>query len=444
MNNKEGRLGETKRRIRLTIQWKMVLVGLAVVAVFLGLILGYILPGLETSLLTEKENKTKEHVQAAWTLLDNAYGQEKSGALSEKDAKALAIQEIKALRYGDDNSGYFWLNDFQPSMIMHPTKPEMDGTDLNNYKDPNGKALFVEMVSVCKQKGEGFVNYMWQYGTDTKRIEPKISYVKAFQPWDWIVGTGIYTVDVNEVINAKRNQYLIIGGVLAVVCFACVFLFSRVISKNIRKAADIADRVAMGDTDQSVSIKSGDETGEMGKSLGNVVAYLKEMSSVADRVAEGDLTMTVKAKSEKDTLGNSFSRMIENLRGLISNVTDVATNLSGTSEQLSRASEQAGQATQQIATTSQQVAKGASEQSTSLQQTTQGIEQLSKAIQQISQGAQEQAKGVERNVEIVNQVSSAVAGVSTNAKEASEGARRAGDAAPTGCGYDPPDRRWYG
>ena len=243
MYKADGKSDKGKRRIRLTIQWKMVLVGLAVVAVFLGLILGYILPGLQSSLMAEKENKTKEHVQAAWTLLDNAYKQEQSGVLTEKDAQALAIQEIRALRYGDDSAGYFWLNDARPYMIMHPTKPEMNGTDLTNYKDPNGKALFVDMVNICKQSGQGFVNYMWQYGTDTKRIEPKISYVKEFTPWGWIVGTGIYTVDVNQAISAKRNQYLLIGGILAVVCIVFVFFFSRIISKNIRKAADIANKL---------------------------------------------------------------------------------------------------------------------------------------------------------------------------------------------------------
>jgi methyl-accepting chemotaxis protein len=303
-----------KRRIRFTIQWKMVLVGLAVVAVFLALILGYILPGLESSLMAEKENKTKEHVQAAWTLLDNAYQQEQSGALSEKDAQALAISDIKALRYGDDSSGYFWLNDAKPSMIMHPTKPELNGTDLTNYKDPNGKALFVDMVNVCKQSGQGFVNYMWQYGTDTKRIEPKTSYVKEFTPWGWIVGTGIYTVDVNQAISAKGNQYLLIGGILAAVCIVFVFLFSRVISKNIRKAADIANKLAIGDASQEIHINSSDETGEMGKSLGKVVSYLKEMSQAADSIAEGDLTIAVTAKSEKDTLGNAFNKMVTNLR----------------------------------------------------------------------------------------------------------------------------------
>ena len=122
-----------KRKIRFTIQWKMILIGLAVVAAFLGLILGIILPGLQSSLIAEKRTETKQYVQAAYSLMDSAYQQQQAGTLDEKAAQALAMQGIGALRYGDDNSGYFWINDAKPTMIMHPIKPAMNGEDLTTY-----------------------------------------------------------------------------------------------------------------------------------------------------------------------------------------------------------------------------------------------------------------------------------------------------------------------
>jgi methyl-accepting chemotaxis protein len=432
MNKEDGKSGKAKRRIRLSIQWKMVLVGLAVVAAFLGVILGYILPGMENALLAEKENKTKEHVQTAWTVLESFYERQKSGAISENAAQALAIEQIKVLRYGDDNAGYFWVNDFRPYIVVHPIKPEMNGTDVSNYKDPNGKALFVEMANVCKQDGEGFVNYMWQYGTDTKRIEPKISYVKAFKPWNWIIGTGIYTVDVNEAISAKRIQYLVIGGVLALICFFFVFINSHIISKNIRKAADIANKLAIGDADQQVFIKSSDETGEMGTSLGNVVNYLKDMSEVANRIAEGDLTMTVEAKSEKDTLGNAFSKMVLNLRQLVKKVEDSSWALASASAELTSSSEQSGSATNQIAGVSQQIAKGAEEQSKGINGVRSALDELSKAIDMVAQGSNQQTVAVEQAVDIVKQVSGAAEQTASNAQEAANSATNASEVARQG------------
>jgi methyl-accepting chemotaxis protein len=394
VSKEDGKLGEEKRGLKLNIQWKFVLVGMAVVAAFLGVILGYILPGVEDSLIAEKENKTKELTQSAWTLINDAYQQQKAGKLTEKEAQTLAMKEVGALRYGDDSSGYFWISDLKAYMVMHPIKPEMNGQDQVNYKDPNGKAIFVEFANVVKQKGEGFVMYMWQYGTDTKRIEQKTSYVKGFETWDWLVGTGIYTVDVNETISAMRNQYMLIGAILALICIVFVFIFSRMIAQNVKKAAVVADNLAIGDTLQKVEIKSGDETGQMGKSLGNVVNYLFEMSQAADRIAQGDLTAMVEPKSQKDTLGNSFVKMITNLRELVKKVEDNAGNMAAASSQLATASEQSGSATDQIANVSQQIAKGAEEQTKGIGEVNDAIGELAKAIEQVNSGSTEQARAV--------------------------------------------------
>jgi len=421
-----------KGMVKLSIQWKMVLVGLAVVAAFLTVILGYILPGIESSLVKEKEDKTKELVQSAYMLIDNAYKQQQAGTLTEEDAKALAMRSVGALRYGDDSAGYFWINDYRPYMIMHPIKPEMNGQDQTNYKDPNGTQVFVEFANIAKQKGEGLVKYMWQYGNDTKRIEQKTSYVKGFDAWGWIVGTGIYTVDVNETVSAKRNQYMLIGGLLGVACFVFVFIVSRMISVNIKKAAKVADNLALGDANQEIDIKSSDETGQMGKSLGNVVNYLKEMSHAADRISEGDLTVNVEAKSEKDTLGNAFNKMILNLRQLVQKVTDNAQNLASSSEQLTAASEQSGSATDQIASVSQQIAKGAEEQTKGIGEVNTALGDLTKAIDLVGNGSTEQAKAVEQATGIVQQVSSAAEQTATSAQEAANSATQAADVAKQG------------
>ena len=311
---------KVKKRIRLSIQWKMVLMGLAIVAAFMGLLLGYILPGMQRSLLAEKESKTKEQMQHAFRLLNGAYQQEVSGALTEDGAQILVTVQLMSLRYGEEDSGFFWITDYKPTMIMYPTSATLVGTDLSNntdlsnYKDPNGKTMFVDMVNVCKTKGDGFISYLWPYNKDAKKMELQISYVKAFEPWGWVVGTSFYAVDVSGVITAERNKYLIIGSILAVICAIFVFWLSRAIARNVRKAALIANKLAIGDVDQKVQIKSGDETGEMGESLSKVVAYLQEMSGASERIANGDLAVVVTPKSEKDTLSKSFSRMISNLK----------------------------------------------------------------------------------------------------------------------------------
>lgn len=209
-------------------------------------------------------------------------------------------------------------------------------------------------------------------------------------------------------------------------------VLSQYISRGVEAISKGLERISKGDLNATVSIDSHDEIGQMSKSYGEMRKYILDMAKAAEKIASGDLRASVETREGHDTLGLAFTQMNLSLRELLGKVNTIAADLSSASEQLTKAAEQAGQATQQIATTSQQVARGASEQSNSLQQTNQGIEQLSKAIQQINEGAQKQAKSIEKNVEIVNQVSSAVKGVSDNAQEAAEGANQAGDAAGKG------------
>ena len=124
--------------------------------------------------------------------------------VAEEKLRSESAQIIKALRYGPENKDYFWINDMHPTMVMHPFKPQLDGKDLSDNKDPNGKKLFVEMVKVCGDKGEGFVDYYWpKYGAD--KPQPKLSFVKLFKEWGWVIGTGIYIDDIDVIVNARES-----------------------------------------------------------------------------------------------------------------------------------------------------------------------------------------------------------------------------------------------
>jgi len=99
-----------------------------------------------------------------------------------------ALKTISEIRY--DKSGYFWILDTEPKMLMHPIKPSLDGKDLTSMKDANGVYLFNEMVKAGKVHGSGIVKYLWAK-PGFKNPQPKISFVKLFKPWGWIVGTGV-------------------------------------------------------------------------------------------------------------------------------------------------------------------------------------------------------------------------------------------------------------
>ena len=125
--------------------------------------------------------------------------------MAEEKLQADSAKMIEALRYGPDNADYFWINDMNPTMVMHPYKPQLNGKDLSQNKDPNGKHLFVEFVKTCRENGEGFVDYHWpKYGASEP--QPKLSFVKLFRPWNWIIGTGLYIDDIEAIVADKEKE----------------------------------------------------------------------------------------------------------------------------------------------------------------------------------------------------------------------------------------------
>jgi PAS domain S-box-containing protein len=192
-------------------------------ALFLGLIFAVVIPTMRDNIIERKREMIRELTQAAWSELADLEARERAGLLTRQGAQAAAVARIQSMRYGDDGKDYFWVTDLQPRMIVHPYRPELNGQDLSEYSDRAGKRLFVESAKLVRAEGAGYLEYLWQWKDDEQRIVPKLSYVKGFQPWGWIIGTGIYLEDVRtqvaaitrRVIRIALGFSMIIAGLLA-------------------------------------------------------------------------------------------------------------------------------------------------------------------------------------------------------------------------------------
>ena len=158
----------------------------------------------------------------------------------EFSTKEDAVKFISKLRYG--KNGYFWINDFTPTMIMHPIVTSLDGKYLGNYQDPNGKFLFNAMVKVCKEKGEGFVQYHW-LKPDDKIVRDKISFVKVINKYNWIIGSGIYLDDIEKAIEIKKNElneniiiFVIVSILLSVFLSISLYILVNKFYKEIKES----------------------------------------------------------------------------------------------------------------------------------------------------------------------------------------------------------------
>ncbi|MEW6708364.1 MAG: DUF294 nucleotidyltransferase-like domain-containing protein [Candidatus Riflebacteria bacterium] len=169
-----------------------------------------VLPSLENAILEQKREMIRELTNSAWNILARHEQDAVAGLISREEAKKQAIEQLRSLHYGQQMKDYFWVNDMQPRMIVHPYRTDLEGKDLSNYHDPDGKKIFVEMAEVVKKSGSGYLQYRWQWKDNPELVVPKISFVKGFEPWGWIIGTGVYIDDVHQEIQAARQKLTIV------------------------------------------------------------------------------------------------------------------------------------------------------------------------------------------------------------------------------------------
>jgi two-component system cell cycle sensor histidine kinase/response regulator CckA len=214
-------------------------VGLTFIMFVLGVFL-YFIPFIEEQLMGQKRLMIQDLTDNAWSLLVQYEAEVRNGDLSLKQAQKRAMNRIRKLRYGPEGKDYFWINDMQPKMVMHPYRTDLEGQDLSDYTDSNGTRPFVEFVRTVKNHAAGYVDYAWQWKDDPGRIAPKISYVRAFKPWGWIVGTGIYVEDVSKEIASFSRRVVFVSSVILIVAllFALYIILESVKTERKRTRVD--------------------------------------------------------------------------------------------------------------------------------------------------------------------------------------------------------------
>jgi methyl-accepting chemotaxis protein len=322
----------------------------AVSAAGLLAVAGFWIQGQHSALLSGKLQQTKKLVEVPYSLIERQYQLETEGKISRVEAQRRAIETIRAMRYEGKN--YFWINDEHPTMIMHPMKPELDGTDLTSLKDPSGKAVFVEFVRAAQDPSGGYVYYLWPRPGNEQPVA-KLSFVKRFAPWGWVIGTGIYIDDVDL---AWRASALRAGG-LALTCLipllAVSIATSRSIFLRLRVIVDRVRDVAEGDLTRRTDITSDDEIGELAKCFNLAIGRLDEMIRAISQNA-----LQVASASEEMVITSQ--------------------QIAASSEETSAQANIVSQAAQQVSQNLQTVATGAEEMGASIKEIAKNATEASK------------------------------------------------------------------
>jgi len=325
------------------------------------LLLAFLMVSERSLLLQERQTAVQQNVEVAHSLLVQFHDQFTKGKMSEDEAKQRALESVKALRYSGTN--YFWINDSQSKMVMHPTSPQMDGKDQTGLTDPTGKHFFVEMVDVVKAQGAGFVYYMWAKPGSDKPVK-KVSYVKGFTPWGWVIGSGVYIDTVDSAIVERTLQSGAGALVLVVLLLGVGVLVARSILRQMGgEPSDvnaITHRMAQGDLSVQVSIKPGDEASvmhgirTMRDSMAKIVAHVREGSdSVAmasAEIAHGNNDLSARTESQASALQQTAASM-ERLGATVRQNADSARQANQLAQSASTVAVQGGEVVAQVVDT---------------------------------------------------------------------------------------------
>lgn len=220
-------MSSNKKLINLPFFLSIVLPSFVAMGLFVGSVFVFVLPAFEETVMEKKREMIRELTNSFWSLIEEYDLQD----ISKEEAQKQVAARIKQIRYGTENKDYFWIIDKQPKMIMHPYRQDLLNADLSEYEDPNGKKIFVESVKLVEQKGDGFIDYMWQWKDDSTRIVPKLSYVRQYKPWGWIIGTGIYLDDVHaEISNLKKS----LANIAIIIAIIIIVMILFVISASLK------------------------------------------------------------------------------------------------------------------------------------------------------------------------------------------------------------------
>jgi len=229
--------------------------------------------------------------------------------------------------------GYFWINDTTvpvPMMVMHPTVPSLDGTILDNPNyDTVGeekKNLFVAFNEVCHAEGEGYVRYMWPKPTEDGLTEdqPKESYVRLFEPWQWIVGTGLYVDDIGVEAAHKEmelqkdvSRSVLYFSLIAVVLTALLlFVFNfilRQVTKPVSEVVEWSRSLSIGDLTKRLNYVNKSEIGTQSKNLNAAADSIKEIIDTIKRVVNTADGMRSEVSASAEETSAAFEQISANL-----------------------------------------------------------------------------------------------------------------------------------
>ena len=265
---------------------------------------------LRATMFHEKEDKLQNLVEVGLTTLDYYGKLARNGSMTEEAAKTAAKEAISALRY--DSSNYLFVVDTEYRMLIQPVKTELEGKNVAEVTDANGVRVLFELVNLAKRDGWHYLEYLWPKADKPEPVS-KLSTAKLYAPWGWVIGTGVYIDDVNESFWQVAITLCGIAGaaMLALVMFA-IFI-TRSIVRPLGTAVNVAEKMAAGDFNFTISCDTKDETGQLLSSMSKVQSSLQGLITDADQVSEATIAGRLSVRADASKHLGDYRKLMEGM-----------------------------------------------------------------------------------------------------------------------------------
>ena len=392
----------------------------------------------------ERRNMLRDMTAMAISVIAGYEEQERRGDLTREEAQKYAIENVMAMRYGED--GYFFINSFDGTMRAHPINKALIGTDVTGQKDINGKLFQAELIQLAQNPGSGFVDYYWNKSGVSQPVE-KYAYVAGFKPWGWGIGTGVYADDLAAQAQASFIVTLTITVLAGLATLAAALSIGRSISLPINRLKDVMLEVARNDTHSDVpDTDRKDEIGNMAEALvllrNSVIErneleisqreqqllidsernasaeqqaavsrsqarVVNEIGTALEKLASGDLTFEVgDLGSEYEKLRSDFNGAVSALRSTISAIAASTNVVNGSAAEISQAANDLSQRTEQQAASLEETAAALDEITSAVQNSTVRAEEARRMVADARKGASESSEVVRNAIGAMGRIES--------------------------------------
>jgi len=328
----------------------------ATVAILGALGISFLKESMDQDLATYEEAmnagyslEIKSEIQGAISVVQGYYDRSQTGELTEEEAKEMAKEEIRVMRYRDDGSGYMWIDDTDYNLVMHPILPEQEGNNRYDLTDQNGVKI-IQSIMKSAEAGGGY-NQFYFTKADGVTVAPKYAYSEKFEPWNWVITTGNYIDDMMAEIEAKEaeiktqfyHMLLIYAGsivtiliVVAVISVIC----GRRLADGIQRVESNLRKIEEGDLSFEIDprlIKRSDEIGKIAQSLNQVKLSLAGMIGEVSN-----------ASAQLKTSSEDFSNKFGDITSSIENTNRAVEEMAKGTESLAKETEVVNEKVQKL------------------------------------------------------------------------------------------------